>query len=100
MLWSMDGPTLDERLPALYRQILDAASELEGCGLRAEALRARRRAALDYRTWDERSERRLRSLLVAIRHRLDGPPRGQGRGSRLRVRLGRERAGSAVQPSA
>jgi hypothetical protein len=100
MLSVMDAPTLDERLPALYRRILDAVSELEARGLRAEALHARRRAARDYQTWDERSERRLLGLLAHLRQRLDGPPRGEGRAFRLRPRLGRERAGSAVQPSA
>ncbi|HYM84756.1 MAG TPA: hypothetical protein VEY67_11455 [Candidatus Dormibacteraeota bacterium] len=85
----MDAPTLDARLPVLYRRILDAATELEGRGQRAEALRIRRRAARHYMTWDERSERRLTGILEEASRRV-GPVEGRdGIAGRVRGRLRR-----------
>lgn len=98
----MDRPTLDERLPALYREILASVTELERLGRRAEALRARRRAAREYTTWDERAERRLLALLEDVRRRLRAPSDRDELSERLRSRLrraARSRSGSAVQPS-
>ena len=99
----MDRPTLDERLPELYREILAAVTELERRGRRAEALRARRRAAREYTTWDERAERRLLALLEDVRRRLRTPSTRDELPARLRSRLRRAvrpGSGSAVQPSA
>ena len=99
----MDHPTLDERLPALYREILAAVTELEHRGRRAEALGARRRAAREYTTWDERAERRLLALLEDVRRRLQAPSTRDELPARLRSRLrrvARPGSGSAVQPSA
>lgn len=98
----MDRPTLDERLPALYREILVAVSELERRDRRAEALRARRRAAREYTTWDERAERRLLALLEDVRRRLRAPSDRDELSARLRSRLRRAAgsgSGSAVQTS-
>ena len=96
----MDRPPLDERLPAVYRLILEAASELERRGRRPEALRARRRAARLYTTWDDRAERRLTVLLEDTRRRLRPDTRPAGLPGRFRGRLRRAaRSGSLVQPS-
>jgi hypothetical protein len=99
----MDHPTLDERLPALYREILASVTELERLGRRAEGLRARRRAAREYMTWDERAERRLVALLEDVHRRLRAPSTREELPARLRSRLRRSvrpGSGSAVQPSA
>lgn len=100
--WSdMDRPPLDERLPAVYRQILEVACELERQRRRPEALRARRLAAREYTTWDERAERRLNALLDETRRRLHPDTRPEGLPGRVRGRLRRSaRSGSLVQPSA
>ena len=100
--WSdMDRPTLDERLPALYRQILGVASELERQGRRGDGLRARRRAAQAYASWDERAERKLTGLLEDARRRHLAPT-PEALPARLRGRLRRsagDASGSVVQTS-
>jgi hypothetical protein len=65
-----------ERLPELYRAILDAVVELERRGLRVEAARARHTASRAYRVWDERAERRLLRLQAEVARLLVGSGRG------------------------
>jgi hypothetical protein len=55
-------PSRAERLPALYRSILEVIGELERRGDRAAAVRARAAATLAYRIWDDAAERRLTRL--------------------------------------
>lgn len=79
-------PTSAERLPELYRAILDAVVELERRGDRREAARARRAAARAYTVWDARAERRLLNLHVEIERVLAGTDRRIGRSLALRGR--------------
>lgn len=62
-----------ERLPALYRSILDAVADLERRGERARAARARRDAVRMYATWDERAERKMIRLEADLRRALARP---------------------------
>ncbi len=82
-------PTSAERLPELYRAILDAVVELERRGARSDAARARRAASRAYRVWDERAERRLLHLQIDIERALAGTDRRLGRTWSLRSHLPR-----------
>lgn len=98
----MDHPARAERLPELYRAILDAVSELEHQGQRLEARHIRLRATRAYATWDERAERRLTAILEDARRTIDPSARPERSRGRLRAWLAqRRRAGSSslVQPS-
>jgi hypothetical protein len=96
----MEGPrTRAERLPDLYRAILDAVSELERDGRRGPAMRARRRATRAYATWNERAERRLEAILEDARRDIAPDAGRPGLRARLRLR-GRAASRSLVRPTA
>lgn len=80
-----------ERLPELYRAILDAVVELERRGARREAGDARRAAARAYRVWDDRAERRLMRLHGELTALLGEPRPSHPRG-RWSARLGGTRS--------
>jgi len=89
----MDPNSLAERLPALYRAILDRVLELEGEGRRTEAARMRSEATRIYsRAWDVKAGRRLESLLLQHAEPAAGEP-GKRHGSwRIRGRRARPRS--------
>jgi hypothetical protein len=62
-----------ERLPELYRAILDAVVELERRGARREAADTRRSQPRAYRVWDAKAERRLLRLHAEAMRLLDDP---------------------------
>lgn len=73
---SLSAPlTRDERMPRLYRAVLDGVSELERRGERAVAARFRADARRAYTVWDARAEERMRQIL----DRLDRQLHGRGR---------------------
>ena len=96
LTFAMDPrPNAAERLPELYRAILDAVGELERRGARAQASSARRTAANAYRVWDDRAERRLLRLHAEITQHL-----GAGRGPRRRTWPTRAQGGRRSRPAA
>jgi len=89
-------PNAAERLPELYRAILDAVGELERRGARAQASSARRTASSAYRVWDDRAERRLLRLHAEITQHLGEA----GRGPRRRTWPTRAHGGRRSRPAA
>jgi hypothetical protein len=69
------GQTSAERLPELYRAILDAVGELERRGNRRDAARIRRAATRAYRVWDIRAEQRLARMRADIDRLIAGSDR-------------------------
>jgi hypothetical protein len=64
--------TIAERLPRLYREVLDGLARLDELGARREAAGLRAQAIAGYsRAWDAACEKRLRELLG----RVDGAQR-------------------------
>ena|SRR5215210_4812807 len=64
MVSVMDGANSPaEKLPSLYREVLDRVADLERLGQRGEAQHIRAEATKVYsRSWDERARRRLEGL--------------------------------------
>jgi hypothetical protein len=59
----MEQLPVSERLPRLYRAVLDAVAELEACGRRNDAAAVRAEATAAYsKAWNLAAERRLTSL--------------------------------------
>lgn len=95
------GPTRAERLPELYRAILDAVGDLERRGARHDAARVRQAAVRAYRVWDERAEQRLTRILAEVAPEQAGSDRRPRRYWSLRVWLVRpSRAPSSSPPPA
>lgn len=74
--------TLDERMPRLYRAVLDGVSELERHGDRAVAARFRADALRAYTVWDARAEERMRQILTRLERQRRGPRRAAMAGHR------------------
>lgn len=78
MAWSavMDSVPVSERLPRLYRAVLDAVAELEVRGRRDAAARIRSDATAAYsRAWNATAERRLMALETRARRIILGERR-------------------------
>ncbi len=72
----MDEQTAAERLPSLYREVLDAVTRLERAGERSIAFEIRRKAVRVYSTrWDEHGRRNLERLGREARASLEASPR-------------------------
>ena len=77
----MEQPPVSERLPRLYRAVLDAVADLEARGRRRDAAEIRAEATAAYsRAWNAAAERRLEALraraarLAAGRRPASGKP--------------------------
>jgi hypothetical protein len=66
-LMNQEG-SVAESIPKVYREALDAITELERRGQRADAARFRREATAVYSSsWDEASQHRLEALVERVR---------------------------------
>ncbi len=73
MLASVEGTSIAQSLPELYRAVLERVVSLEHTGRRDEALIIRRAAVAAYsRAWDDRAHKRLASLRDRAERVLDG----------------------------
>jgi hypothetical protein len=73
MLAGVEGTSIAQELPELYRAVLDRVASLEHTGRRDEALIIRRAATAAYsRAWDATAHRRLDALRDRAERVLDG----------------------------
>jgi hypothetical protein len=85
----MEPLTPAEKLPELYRAILDSVAELERLGERQEAARVRGEASRIYsRSWDEPARRRLEAILRRADRTTAARDGRRSRGFRGRIAAG------------
>lgn len=69
----MEGASVAQGLPELYRAVLERVASLEHTGRRDEALIIRRQAVAAYsKAWDETAHKRLDALRERAERVLDG----------------------------
>ena len=84
----MDNQSPAERLPALYRAVLDGVAELERLGERREAGRVRAAAVAAYsRSWDAAGRKRLEAILRRTRRSVEVSQRTPAKPANRRVTL-------------
>ena len=76
MLSSVEGSSVAQGLPELYRAVLERVASLEHTGRRDEALIIRRQAVSAYsKAWDDTAHKRLTALRARAERVLDGVDR-------------------------
>jgi hypothetical protein len=91
MLASVEGNSVAQGLPTLYREVLERVASLEHTGRRDEALLIRRAATAAYsKAWDATAHKRLVALRVRAERVLDGNERPRlARSPRVALRWSR-----------